>query len=122
MATAFRRSCWRSPGAARSRAAKRKERTVLQGRVMNRRALLKGLIALPLLDAMTPSFSRAAVSKAASPCRMAFLYVPNGIMMDQWTPARTPGVTPLPPELPRITSALAPFRDDITLIGGLAQN
>jgi uncharacterized protein DUF1552 len=94
---------------------------VLPGKPLDRRTLLRGLVALPLLDAMTPAFSRAA-SKAAAPCRMAFLYVPNGIMMDQWAPTGAPGVTPLPAELPRITSALAPFRGDILLIGGLTQN
>src|SRR6185503_7542989 len=61
-------------------------------------------------------------SKGAAPCRMAFLYVPNGIMMDQWTPTLTLGATPLPLELPRITSELAPFRGDIMMIGGLTQN
>ena len=94
---------------------------MLPGKTLDRRTLLRGLVALPLLDAMTPSFSRAA-SKTAAPCRMAFLYVPNGIMMDQWTPAGAPGVAPLPADLPRITSALAPFRGDIMLIGGLTQN
>ncbi len=95
---------------------------MLPGKPLDRRTLLRGLVALPLLDAMTPALSRAAAAKTAAPCRMAFLYVPNGIMMDQWTPAGSPGVTPLPAELPRITSALAPFRGDIMLIGGLTQN
>jgi hypothetical protein len=95
---------------------------VLRGKSIDRRTLLQGLVALPLLDAMTPAFSRAAVSKAAAPCRMAFLYVPNGIIMDQWAPTRAPGVTPMPAELPSITSALAPFRGDFMMIGGLTQN
>lgn len=90
------------------------------GKQLNRRTLLRGLVALPLLDAMTPAVSRAATSKA--PCRMAFLYVPNGIMMDQWVPSREPGVTPLPAELPRVSSILAPFRNDIMMLGGLTQD
>jgi len=92
---------------------------MLVGKHLNRRALLRGLVALPLLDAMTPALSRAA-SKA--PCRMAFLYVPNGIMMDQWIPSREPGVTSLPAELPRVSSILAPFRNDIMILGGLTQD
>src|SRR5260370_27379697 len=91
------------------------EGTVLHGKSLDRRTLLKGLgtaMALPLLDAMVP----------ASPCRMAFLYVPNGIIMDQWVPTRQPGVTPLPAELPRVSSALAPFRNDVMILGGLTQN
>ena len=96
-----------------------------QGKSLDRRTLLKSLgtaIALPLLDAMVPAFARAATSQAVAPCRMAFLYVPNGIIMDQWVPTREPGVTPLPAELPRVSSALAPFRNDITMVGGLTQN
>lgn len=93
---------------------------MLVGRHINRRTLLRGLIGLPLLDAMTPALSRAAATK--SPCRMAFLYVPNGIMMDQWVPTREPGVTALPTEMPRVSSILAPFRNDIQILGGLTQN
>lgn len=87
--------------------------------------LLRGLgatVALPLLDAMVPALARAAFTKSSAPCRMAFLYVPNGIMMDQWIPTHQPGVTPLPASLPRVSAALAPFRDDIMMIGGLTQN
>src|SRR5437879_12895397 len=96
-----------------------KEGTVRQGKSLDRRTLLKGLgtaVALPLLDAMVPAFARAATSKAAAPCRMAFLYVPNGIIMDQWVPTRQPGVTPLPAELPRVSSALAPFRNEVMIL------
>lgn len=94
------------------------------GKSLNRRMLLKGMgtaVALPLLDAMIPAFLKGA-TKAASPCRMAFLYVPNGILMDQWAPAASAGVSRLPMELPRVSAALAPFRDDIMILGGLTQN
>src|SRR5262245_7939484 len=100
------------------------EGIVLHGKSLDRRTLLKGLgtaVALPLLDAMVPAFARAATSKAAAPCRMAFLYVPNGIIMDQWVPTLQPGVTPLPAELPRVSLALAPFRNDVMILGGLTQ-
>ena len=92
---------------------------MLFGKSISRRTLLRGAsaaIALPLLDSM-----RAAVTKP--PCRMAFLYVPNGIMMDQWTPQVPVGqVSPLPAEFPRISAALAPHREDILMFGGLTQN
>ncbi|MSV32336.1 MAG: DUF1552 domain-containing protein [Bryobacterales bacterium] len=84
---------------------------------INRRALLRGIgtsLGLPLMEAM------AAPAKA--PCRMAFLYVPNGIMMDQWIPDQKTGVTPLPMAFPQVTSALAKYREDILFIGGLTQN
>jgi hypothetical protein len=91
------------------------------GKHLDRRTLLQGLIALPMLEAMSPALSRAATSKV-SPNRMAFLYVPNGIVMDQWVPTRETGVTPLPAELPRVASILAPFRNDIMILGGLTQD
>jgi hypothetical protein len=98
----------------------------MPGKSIDRRTLLKGFgtaLALPLLDAMVPAFSRAAVTKA--PCRSAFLYVPNGIIMDQWLPeglSATPGVTDIPAALPRVSQALAPFRNQVTMLGGLTQN
>ena len=85
-----------------------------------RRTLLRTL-ALPLLDAMIPTLGRAA-TKAAAPCRLAFLYVPNGIMMDQWMPAKATGVSALPAVLPRVSSLLLPHRHDLMILGGLTQN
>jgi hypothetical protein len=89
---------------------------------LSRRAILRGMgtaITLPLLDAMSPAFA----APAPAPTRMAFLYVPNGIVMDQWTPKLQPaGIAPLPEELPRITKALAPYRRDCMLLTGLTSN
>ena len=85
---------------------------------MPRRALLRGLgtaLGLPLFEAM----GRAA---AKPPCRMAFLYVPNGIMMDQWIADQKPGITPLPDRLPSVSAEFGAHRGDITFIGGLTQN
>jgi hypothetical protein len=83
--------------------------------------MLQGMgtaIALPFLDAMSPAFAAAS----AAPTRMAFLYVPNGIVMDEWTPkGQAVGVAPLG-ELPRITRTLAPYRDDFMMLGGLTSN
>ncbi|MGD1073353.1 MAG: DUF1552 domain-containing protein [Bryobacteraceae bacterium] len=90
---------------------------------LNRRTLLRGLgtaIALPLLDSMAPVFSRGAASK--SPCRMAFVYVPNGIIMDAWTPVTEGQIAPLPAELPRVSAPLAAWRDDMIMLGGLTCN
>jgi hypothetical protein len=84
----------------------------------SRRALLRGMgaaLSLPLLEAMPPTV----------PTRMAFLYVPNGIVMDEWTPrtGRGPGEWKLTPEnLPRITKAIAPFRQDLLVLSGLDCN
>jgi Protein of unknown function (DUF1552) len=93
---------------------------------LSRRAMLRGLgatIALPFLDAMYPAFAAPAAKKAISANRMAFLYVPNGIVMDDWTVAglTAPGAMLLP-ELPRISGALNPYRDDILMLTGLTSN
>ena len=91
---------------------------------LSRRSLLRGsgaALALPLLEAMLPPRLRAA---AAHPTRMAFLYVPNGIVMNEWTP-RTgpgPGEWALPAELPRITQAIAPYRKELLILSGLECN
>jgi len=81
--------------------------------MMNRRTLLRGLgasIALPALDAMTPA--RAA----AAPLRMAFAYVPNGIIMENWTPAADGTAF----DLPRVLQPFAPLREKTLLLSGLA--
>lgn len=94
---------------------------------VSRRALLRGAgtaLALPFLDAMIPPFARAAAVKAVTPTRMAFLYVPNGIVMEEWTPKTVDGVGEweLPETLPRITSAIAPYRNDLMMLSGLDCN
>lgn len=79
---------------------------------LSRRTLLRGFgaaIALPMLDAMTP---------AALLTHLAFVYVPNGIIMDQWTPS-TDGSDF---EFPRILAPLAPHRDNVSILSGLTQN
>ena len=83
-----------------------------------RRMFLRGVgaaVALPFLDAMTPAL--AATAKA--PVRLAFLYVPNGIDMANWTVAED---GPLPAQLPRVMAPLAAFRDDMLQLGNLTHN
>src|SRR2546421_6629467 len=84
-----------------------------------RRTFLRGAgtaVALPFLDAMVPAFAGAAASKA--PVRMAFVYVPNGIMMNGWNPDYEGKLG----ELPRILKPLEPLKDDILLLGNLTHN
>ncbi len=75
------------------------------------------MLGLPMLEAMRPAFA----AEAKAPCRMAFLYVPNGIMMDQWMPKAPAGSSALG-TLPRVSAALEPFKNDVLLLGGLTQN
>jgi hypothetical protein len=81
-------------------------------------------VGLPFLDAMVPAPARAAAASKA-PCRMAFVYVPNGIVMDHWIPPQ-PGsgeaVSALPDALPRVLEPLAAHRRNIMMLSGLTQN
>jgi len=55
---------------------------------ISRRTLLRGVgatIALPLLEGMLP-LNAMAQSVKSKPNRMAFLFVPNGMHMEHWTP------------------------------------
>ena len=84
-----------------------------------RRTFLRGVgatLALPLLDSMVPAFA-AVRSSAAKPVPRLFTgYVPNGVIMDQWTPAAEGALTDLPATL----QPLAPFKDKLLLVSGLA--
>jgi Protein of unknown function (DUF1552) len=91
---------------------------MVTGKHLSRRTLLRGLgvsIALPMLDSMVPAFAAPARSAAGkSPLRMAFTYVPNGIIMKDWTPAAEGSVF----DLPRTLQPLAPFRKDMLVLTG----
>lgn len=81
-----------------------------------RRTFLRGMgvtLALPLLDAMTP-----ALSASAKPVvRLGFVYVPNGIIMEKWTPA-TEGADF---QFASTMKSLEPFRERLLVMSGLAQ-
>ena len=83
-----------------------------------RRTFLKGMgavVALPMLDAMTPAFAGPARLRTP-PLRLAFTYVPNGITMADWTPsAEGAGF-----EYPRIMKPLEAFRSDTLVLSGLS--
>ena len=85
-----------------------------------RRAFLQGAgvtLALPLLDAMVPAFAGPADTAIKPPVRMGFVYVPNGIIMEKWTPTTEgPGFQMTP-----ILEPLTPFRERLLLLTGLDQ-
>jgi len=96
--------------------------TIVTNKSLSRRAVLRGLgatVALPFMDAMVPAYgaSRTAASKPA--LRMGFVYVPNGIMdlAGEWTPKGQGRDF----EFSDITAGLEPFRQNVTVISGLAQ-
>ena len=85
-----------------------------------RRTFLRGagtMVALPLLDAMVPAFARAQTATTAAK-RLSFFAVPNGIIMDRWTPAAAGKGFPITPVL----EPFAAFRDRAVVISGLANN
>ena len=91
---------------------------IIAGKHISRRSLLRGAgaaIALPMLDAMLPALSAATKLRKASPNRMAFVYVPNGIDMRNWRP-ETAGRNF---NLPSILQPLAPLQDDLLVFSGL---
>lgn len=86
-----------------------------------RRLFLRGLgtaVALPVLDSLLPARVRGATasSAAAFPQRVAWVYVPNGANMTDWTPAATGTGFALPP----ILEPLAAHRGDVSVLSGLA--
>ena len=93
----------------------------MSGKHLDRRTLLRGIagasIGLPMLDAMRPAFAAAARTSVAAPVRMAFTYVPNGIIMDQWTPS----VIGKAYELKSTLEPIAAFQDKTLLMTGLSQ-
>ncbi|OAI52324.1 hypothetical protein AYO44_04760 [Planctomycetaceae bacterium SCGC AG-212-F19] len=86
---------------------------------ISRRTLLRGvgaLVSLPWLEAMGPLCNWAVAGPSqAAPNRMAFLYVPNGKNMADWTP-KTEGAGY---ELPPILEGLAPVKEDLLVLTGL---
>ena len=89
-------------------------------RHLNRRTFLRGMgaaLSLPVLDAMIPAAASAAEVRTVAPTRLGFVYVPNGVIMEDWTPAAE-GVAY---DLPHILEPIAGLRDDLIVATELAQ-
>ena len=89
-----------------------------------RRAFLGGMgatVALPLLDAMVPALALVREDPTAKLAqRWVVVNTPNGVIMEAWgAPAGEGGAVM---ELGPILEPLAPFRDRLLLINGLAQH
>src|SRR5262245_49943423 len=86
---------------------------------ISRRTVLKGVgtaLALPLLDAMQPqALAAPTLAAKAAPKRMAFLYVPNGIHMQDFIPTSTGKDF----ELPYLLEPLKDLRNDFSVLSGL---
>ena len=86
---------------------------------LSRRTLLRGMgttVALPMLNAMSATrLLSAAESDTSHPLRMAFLYVPNGIHMADWTPSQEGVDYTMSPTL----EGSAKYRDSFNVLTGL---
>ena len=95
----------------------------LTNKKLPRRTVLRGLgsvVALPFLESMLPA--RANAQNAVSPpLRFGAVYIPNGTPMahsePQWIQPGQAGKL----EIRRILEPLAPFRDQLTVIGNLSR-
>ncbi len=61
---------------------------IITNKTIHRRAFLRGAgasLALPLLDSMIPALANAQ-NRLKPVTRLGIVYVPNGVIMDQWTP------------------------------------
>ena len=92
---------------------------IITKRTLPRRTFLRGAgatLALPLLDAMTPALAGIS-GKAPKPVRrLGWVYIPNGMAMQSWTPPAGAAL-----ELSPILSPLAPYRERMAVTSGLAQ-
>ncbi len=86
-----------------------------------RRTFLRGLgvtLALPFLECMLPSVMKAAATSpiGGAARRLVFMYLPNGMDMDNWTPKSMGDKFDLPSTL----DPLQPVRQQVSVLSGLA--
>ena len=90
----------------------------LTARSLPRRTVLRGLggtLALPLLEAMLPAFSRRGQAAAKPVHRFQTFYVPNGMAMQYWSPKGEGSAFELSP----ILEPLAPYRESMLVLSGI---
>ena len=87
---------------------------------LHRRTFLKGLgaaVSLPLLESMNPVRALGGAAPVQPPVRMAFLFVPNGVHIQEWKPE----VTGAHYDLPRILHPLSPVTRALRVPGRFTQ-
>jgi Protein of unknown function (DUF1552) len=91
---------------------------IITGKHLSRRTFLQGAgaaIGLPFLDAMTPALAWARGAAKEPALRLCYVYVPNGMVMPNWTPATTGTDFAFTP----ILKPLEPFREQVLVLSGL---
>ena len=94
---------------------------IITKKAIPRRTLLRGLgatLALPLLDGMVPALTAVGRTAAKPIKRFGVVYVPNGVVIDQWTPSTEGSGFEFTP----ILKPLESFRDHLLVLTGLTQN
>ena len=92
---------------------------MISKKALSRRTVLRGVgatLALPLLDGMVPALTAMSRTAAAPVRRLGVVYVPNGIVMEQWTPPADGAGFEITP----ILKPLARFRDRLLVVSGLS--
>jgi hypothetical protein len=88
---------------------------------LSRRTVLRGLgtvVALPLLEAMLPNTLLAGAAPSKPPVRMAFFSIPNGVNLERWTPQGEGAQW----EVPATMQALARYKSEMLVLGGMTLN
>ena len=91
---------------------------IITKKAIPRRTVLRGVgtaLALPFLDGMVPAFTALAKTAAKPVVRFCTVYVPNGIIMEQWTPATEGSAF----EFSEILKPLETHRDHLLVLSGL---
>ena len=92
---------------------------IITQKALPRRTFLRGVgatLTLPFLDAMVPAASSVARAVTAPARRVGFIYVPNGVIQDQWVPSKTGRNFDLSP----ILSPLESLRERVLVLSNLA--
>jgi len=88
---------------------------IITKKFISRRELLRGMsaaLALPLLDAMAPALS----AQVKPTHRFGVMYVPNGMIMNKWTPLLDGPAF----EFTQALNPLAPWREQLLVLSSLA--
>ena len=91
---------------------------IITKKSLPRRTFLRGVgasLALPLLDGMVPAFAAVRNSPANPVARLFTGYVPNGVLLEHWTPDSEGQLG----ELPSTLEPLTPFKDKLLVVSGL---
>ncbi len=94
---------------------------IVTRKALPRRTVLRGIgaaVALPLLDGMVPALTALTRTAARPIQRFGVVYIPNGVVIDNWTPAADGAGFEFTPTL----RPLEPFRERLLVVSGLTQN